>query len=53
MRLIKQSNKLKIKYKILPNLFNEMYGLKLGEFDSTTGTERVKLLINSSSLNCT
>ena len=40
--LIKQSKPLKIKRKILPNLFNEKYGLKLGEFSNTTGTERVK-----------
>ena len=40
--LIKQSKPLKIKNKILSNLFNEKYGLKLGEFNSTTGTERVK-----------
>ena len=30
--LIKQSKLLKIKSKILINLFNEKYGLKLGEF---------------------
>ena len=41
--LIKQSKLLKIKKKILSNLFNEKYGLKLGEFNKTTGTERVKL----------
>ena len=28
--------------KFLSNLFNETYGLKLGEFNNTTGTERVK-----------
>ena len=33
---------LKIKSKILSNVFNEKYGLKLWEFNSTTGTERVK-----------
>ena len=32
---------MKIKTKILSNLFNEKYGLKLGEFKITTGTERV------------
>ena len=40
--LIKQSKLLKIKNKILSNLFNEKYGLKLGESNNTTGTERVK-----------
>ena len=34
---------LKIKRKILSYLFNEKYGLKLGEFNNTTGTERVNL----------
>ena len=33
-----------IKSKILSNLFNEKYELKLGEFNNTTGTERVKVL---------
>ena len=42
--LIKQSKQLKIKSQILSNLFNEKYGLKLEEFNNTTGTERVKLL---------
>ena len=32
---------LKIKSNILSNLFSEKYGLKLGEFSNTTGTERV------------
>ena len=40
--LIKQSQLLKIKSQILSNLLNEKYGLKLGEFKNTTGTERVK-----------
>ena len=40
--VIKQSKLLKIKNKILSNLFNGKYGLKLGEFDNTTGTEKVK-----------
>ena len=40
--LIKQSKLLKIKNKILSNLFNGKYELKLGEFTNTTGTERVK-----------
>ena len=31
-----------MKSKILSNLFNEMYGSKLGEFNNTTGNERVK-----------
>ena len=35
--LIKQGKLLKIKSKILSNLFNENYGLKLGEFNNTTG----------------
>ena len=39
--LIEQSKLLKIKSNILSNLFNEKYGLKLGEFNNTTGTERV------------
>ena len=41
--LVKQSKFLKIKSKIVSNLFNEKYGLKyqLGEFKNTTGTERV------------
>ena len=43
-RLIKQSKLLKIKSKILSNLFNKKYGLKLGEFN-TTGTERVKIAV--------
>ena len=42
MKLIKQNKLLKIKSKTLSNLFNEKYGLKLGEFNNTTGTERVK-----------
>ena len=40
--LIKQSKPLKVKSKILLNVLNEMYGLKLGEFNNTAGTERVK-----------
>ena len=40
--LIKQSQLLKIKTQILSSLFNYMYGLRLGEFKNTTGTERVK-----------
>ena len=40
--LIKQSKLLKIKCKILSNLFNEKYGFNLGEFNNTTSTERVK-----------
>ena len=39
--MIKQSQLLKIKSQILSNLFNEKYGLRLGEFNNTTGTERV------------
>ena len=39
--LIKQNRLLKVKIKILSNLFSEKYGLKLGEFHNTTGTERV------------
>ena len=42
MRLSKQSKLLKIKSKILSNLLNEKYELKLGEFNNTsTGTKRV------------
>ena len=44
--LIKQNKLLKIKSKILSNLFNEKYGLKLWEFNNTTGTERVNIFIN-------
>ena len=33
---------MKIKSQILSNLFNEKYGLRLGEFKNTTGTEGVK-----------
>ena len=33
--LIKQSKLLKIKSKILSNLFNEKHGLKLGDFNNT------------------
>ena len=43
--LIKQSQLLKIKSQILSNLFNEKYGLRLGEFKHTNGTERVKTQI--------
>ena len=39
--VIKQSQLLKIKSQILSNLFNEKYGLRLGEFINTTGNERV------------
>ena len=39
--LIKYSKVLIIKSEMLSNLFNEKYGLKLGEFNNTTGTERV------------
>ena len=41
--LIKESKLLKIKSKILSNLFHEKYGLKLEEFNNTTGTERVNI----------
>ena len=41
--MIKQSKLLKIKSKILSNLFIEKYTLKLGEFHNTTGTRRVKV----------
>ena len=33
--MIKQNKLLKIKNKLLSNLFNEKYGLKLGEFNNT------------------
>ena len=39
--LIKHSQLLKIKSQILSNLFNEKYGLGLGEFKNTSGSERV------------
>ena len=42
--MIKQSKLPKIKGKYLSNLFIEKYMLKLGEFNNTTGTERVKWL---------
>ena len=42
--LIKQSQLLKIKSQSLSKLLNEKYGLRLGEFKNTTGTERVKKL---------
>ena len=32
-----------MKSKIFSNLFDEKYGFKLGEFNNTTGTERVNL----------
>ena len=32
-----------MKSNILSNLLNETYGLKLGEFNNTTETERVKI----------
>ena len=44
--LIKQSKLLKINSKILPSLLKEKYGLKLGEFNNTFGTERVKLVLD-------
>ena len=31
-----------MKSKILSNLFDKKYGFKFGEFNNTTGTERVK-----------
>ena len=34
---LKQTSVLKFKSKILSNMFNENYGLELGEFNSTTG----------------
>ena len=39
--MIKQSKLLKIKSRILSDLFKEKYGLKLGEFNNTTESERV------------
>ena len=40
---IKQFKLLKIEiYRILSNLFNDKYELKLEDFNNTTGTERVK-----------
>ena len=35
---IDQSQLLKIKSQIFSNFFNEKYGLRLGEFENTTGT---------------
>ena len=40
--MIKHSKLPKIKSKILSNMFSEKDGLKLGEFNNTTGTERVR-----------
>ena len=48
--LMNQSKLLKIKSKILSSLFNEKYMLKFGEFNNTTGTERVKKEINYTEL---
>ena len=48
--LIKQSKLLKIKSKILSNLFNEKYGLQLGEVKTTTGTEKVKSVFKDATL---
>ena len=46
--MIKQSKLLKIKNKILLNALTEKYELKLREFNTTTGTERVKIkLVNT------
>ena len=42
MRIDKQSKLLKMRSKILSNLFNKKYEPKLGEFNNTTGTERVE-----------
>ena len=41
MRTEQTKQTTKDKYKILSNLSNEEYGLELGEFNNTTGTERV------------
>ena len=43
--LIKQSKLLEITCKIISNLFIVKYGPKLGEFNITTGTERVNFAI--------
>ena len=51
--LIKQSKLLKIKSKILLNWFNEKYGLKLGEFNNTTGTERINKFLRWKWINLT
>ena len=45
--MIKQSKLLKIKNKILPNLSNEKYWLKLKEFNNISGTERVNISIEA------
>ena len=45
--MIKQSKLLVIKSKILSDLLNEKYGLKLGEFDNTTETERLNIISSS------
>ena len=44
MKISQTKQTAKINNKILSNLFNEKYGLKLGEFNNTTETERVKNL---------
>ena len=41
--MITQSKLLKIKSKILSNLFKKKYRYKLGGFNNTTGPERVKM----------
>ena len=44
---IKKSKLLQIETEILFNLFNQKYGLQLGEFHNTTGTKRVKVWMPS------
>ena len=48
MRIVKECKLLKIKNKILINLCNEKYELKLGEFDNATGTERARFVFQTS-----
>ena len=42
-KLIEQNKLMRIKRKIISNLFDETYGLKLGEINNTAGTERIKV----------
>ena len=45
MRIDQKSKPQMIKNKILSNLFNEKYGNKLVELDYSTGTRRVKAVL--------
>ena len=45
-----KSKLLKIKNEIPSNLINEKYKLKLGEFNNTTGTEKVEAGVHPNSI---